>query len=193
MDVSVFLLKAIGEYIRLLYRSFNPRPLRDVSGEVVLITGAGHGIGREVALQLGKLGAIVICVDKNIENNQSTGAKIRSEGGYSWCYQCDVSNKEAVREMAARVRRDVGDVNILINNAGIMVTKQFLLQTEAEIESTVNVRLLVDDILSVTECWCSGQPDGSDLDTEGVPACHDQHGPRQHHLHVWPPRACRGS
>ena len=85
--MSVFLLKAIGEYIRLLYRSFIPRPLRDVagrnfvlfsfflivryySGEVVLVTGAGHGIGREVALQMANLGAIVICIDKNVENNK---------------------------------------------------------------------------------------------------------------------------
>ena len=139
LDISVFLLKTLGEYIRLTYRSFRPRPLRDVAGEVVLVTGAAHGIGREVALQLGRLGAIVICVDKNMESNNNTGAKIRAEGGYSWCYQCDVSDKVKVREMAARVRRDVGDVNILVNNAGIMVTKQFLLQTDAEIESTVNV------------------------------------------------------
>ena len=87
----MFLLKAIGEYIRLLFRSFIPRPLRDVAGifsfssfipsylstqdnyfpgEVVLVTGAGHGIGREVALQMAKLGAIVICIDKNVENNK---------------------------------------------------------------------------------------------------------------------------
>ena len=163
-----------------------------MSGEVVLVTGAGHGIGKEVALQLGRLGAIVVCVDKNRENNESTGAQVRAEGGHGWCYQCDVSDKTAVREMAARVRREVGDVNILINNAGIMVTKQFLLQTDAEIESTVNVRLglILFDILSVRAC--SGQPDGSGLGTERVPARHDQHGPRQHHLHVRPPRACRG-
>ena len=41
-----------------------------IAGEVVLVTGAGHGIGKEVALQLAKLGAIVICVDKNVERNK---------------------------------------------------------------------------------------------------------------------------
>lgn len=142
LDVSVFLLKAIGEYIRLLYRSFIPRPLRDVAGEVVLVTGAGHGIGREVALQMANLGAIVICIDKNVENNKATGAKIKSEGGCAWCYECDVSDRIAVKMMADRVRREVGDVNILFNNAGIMITKQFMQQTDDEIQSTINVNLL---------------------------------------------------
>ena len=57
----------------------------------------------------------------------------------AWCYECDVSQREAVREMAARVRAEVGDVNILVNNAGIMITKQFLQQTDEEIQSTINV------------------------------------------------------
>ena len=43
--------------------------------------------------------------------------------------------------MAEKVRKEVGDVNILINNAGIMITKQFLQQTEEEIQSTINVSL----------------------------------------------------
>ena len=71
---------------------------------------------------------------------RSTGAQIRVEGGNAWCYECDVSDKVAVGEMADRVRREVGDVNILVNNAGIMITKQFMQQTDQEIQSTINVR-----------------------------------------------------
>ena len=73
---------------------------------------------------------------------RATGAKIKSEGGCAWCYECDVSDRIAVKMMADRVRREVGDVNILFNNAGIMITKQFMQQTDDEIQSTINVNLL---------------------------------------------------
>jgi len=48
LDISVFLIKALSEYIRLTYRSLVPRPLRDIGGDVVLVTGAGHGLGRSL-------------------------------------------------------------------------------------------------------------------------------------------------
>lgn len=147
LDILVFMLKTLGEYIRLTYRSIVPRPLRSVSGEVVLITGAGHGIGREVALKLGGLGAIIICVDINQESNRHTVLEIKDKGGVAWGFQCDVSKKEAVHELGRRVRREVGDVNILVNNAGIMVTKQFMQFSDSEIENTVNVNLM-------GQVWC---------------------------------------
>ena len=53
-----------------------------------------------------------------------------------------MSDRDAVRDMADRVRREVGDVNILVNNAGIMVTKQFMQQTDEEIMATINVNLM---------------------------------------------------
>ena len=53
-----------------------------------------------------------------------------------------MSDRDAVREMADKVRREVGDVNILVNNAGIMVTKQFMQQTDQEIMATINVNLM---------------------------------------------------
>ena len=73
---------------------------------------------------------------------RATGEKIKSEGGCAWCYECDVSDRIAVKMMADRVRREVGDVNILVNNAGIMITKQFMQQTDDEIQSTINVNLM---------------------------------------------------
>lgn len=146
-DIMLFCLKAIGEYIRLAYRSFFPRPLRSVAGEVVLVTGAGHGIGQAVALKLASLGAIVVCVDLNEQTARETVTKIQENGGIGWAYHCDVSNKEAVQQLGKRVRKEVGDVNILINNAGIMVIKPFLQQSEQEIENTINVNLM-------GQLWC---------------------------------------
>lgn len=142
LDVVLFLLKAIGEYIRLAYRSVNPRPLRDVSGDVVLVTGAGHGIGKELALRLADLGCLVVCVDREAETNRSTVDEIKEAGGLAWAFQCDVSKREEVAEMARLVREEVGDVNILVNNAGIMVIKQFLQQSNQEVQDTINVNLL---------------------------------------------------
>ena len=62
---------------------------RYCTGEAVLVTGAGHGIGREVALQLAKLGAIVICVDKNTENNKSENQDIGAMFIDTYYYQID--------------------------------------------------------------------------------------------------------
>ena len=115
---------------------------REVAGEVALVTGAGHGVGREIAIQLASLGCKVACVDKDESMNACTVAMIKEDGGQAWGFVCDVSYKEEVFKMAAKVREEVGEVTILVNNAGVMVIKQFLEQSDAEVEDTVNVNLL---------------------------------------------------
>ncbi len=111
----------------------------------MLVTGAGHGIGRELALRLAGLGCLVVCVDRDGGTNRwalpttrsrATASDIKAGGGLAWAFQCDVSNREEVGEMARwgtvargysalrQVWEEVGDVNILVNNAGIMVIKQ---------------------------------------------------------------------
>ena len=64
--------RAIFEYWRQVYRFFRPRDLCPISGEVALVTGAGQGIGREVALQMARLGAVIVAVDINEETNNDT-------------------------------------------------------------------------------------------------------------------------
>lgn len=84
------------------------------------ITGAARGIGRELALRFSRLGARVACVDiEEVENNE-TANLINQEGGKSFSYKCDVSNREQIKIMHARVQKDLGPVDMLINNAGIV-------------------------------------------------------------------------
>ncbi|CAG4977135.1 unnamed protein product [Parnassius apollo] len=126
------------EILRSIYKWFIPNERKDIRGEVVLITGTGHGIGREMALRFARLGAKVVCVDINPQSNEETYNMITSELGYAFKYVCDVTDRTAVMALAEKVRKDVGDVDILVNNAGIMPCKPFLQQTEQEI------RLLMD-------------------------------------------------
>lgn len=142
MDVSLFLLKTIGEYIRLAYRTYTPRPLREVAGDVALVTGAGHGMGRQLALRLASLGCLVVCIDRDGDTNKTTVSDIQEAGGIAWAFQCDVSKSEEVAKMARQVREEVGDVNILVNNAGIMVIKQLLQHSDSEVQDTMDVNLL---------------------------------------------------
>lgn len=62
-------------------RLFVPAVESSVTGEVVLCTGTGHGIGREIALQYARLGAIVVCVDIDEPTNALTVQQIEQEGG----------------------------------------------------------------------------------------------------------------
>lgn len=67
-------------YLRGVYRFFIPRSKRSIEGEIGLVTGAGCGIGRQLALQLGRLGVIVICLDVDEESNNETVKLVEATG-----------------------------------------------------------------------------------------------------------------
>lgn len=141
-DIVDFFLKAILEYIRLAYRCVVPRTEKSVAGDVALITGAGQGIGRQLARVLGKLGTIVVCVDVNEETNLETVKIVQEEGGMAFGYKCDVSIREQVDNLAKAIRSEVGDINILINNAGVLYCRPFIQHTAQQIEKIVQTNLM---------------------------------------------------
>ncbi|XP_046813641.1 short-chain dehydrogenase/reductase family 16C member 6-like isoform X2 [Vespa crabro] len=143
VDVLLTLLKILYCIGEAIYKLFVPTKEKDVTGEIVLITGTGHGIGKELALKYASLGATVVCWDLNQEMNQETVAEIKKMGGTSaYAYKCDVTDREEVLRVAERVKEEVGNVTILINNAGIMPCHSFLDYTPEEIRKIFDVNVL---------------------------------------------------
>ncbi|MCR4265450.1 SDR family NAD(P)-dependent oxidoreductase [Nitratireductor sp. ZSWI3] len=92
----------------------------DIEGCVAVVTGAGQGNGRALALGLARAGALVALCDVNGEKAGETAATIQAEGGRALAAMVDVADPAACRNFAARVRLELGDAAILVNNAGII-------------------------------------------------------------------------
>jgi NAD(P)-dependent dehydrogenase (short-subunit alcohol dehydrogenase family) len=144
IDLVIFLCKAVIIYVDEAYHRLRPRQKRtkSLTGQVVLVVGAGHGVGRELAMQFARLGAKVVCWDLNQEENGSTVDDIRTLGHSAYGYQCDVSQRAEVFKVATQVRQEIGNVSVIVNNATIKPSHPFLSHNVMEIQRNIAVNLL---------------------------------------------------
>ncbi len=98
-----------------------PAEARDfsVKDQVVLVTGSGQGIGRELARQFAAAGAISVIADLSIVNSENVAKEIADAGGRSLALSVDVSKKESVDAMVSAVHKEFGRIDVLVNNASI--------------------------------------------------------------------------
>ncbi|CAN5545131.1 SDR family NAD(P)-dependent oxidoreductase [soil metagenome] len=89
-----------------------------VGGKVVMITGASSGIGEASAKRTAAAGARVLLVARTKEKLDDLAAGIEAEGGEAAVYQCDLTDTDAIAEMAARALDEQGEIDVLVNNAG---------------------------------------------------------------------------
>ncbi|KAI4893418.1 hypothetical protein NFI96_033632 [Prochilodus magdalenae] len=98
--------------------------LKDVEGEIVLVTGAANGLGKWIAKELGRLGATLVLWDVNWESLDKTAKELRRGLDVRvYAYACDCSRRTEVYRVAEMVKKEVGDVSILVNNAGVVTGK----------------------------------------------------------------------
>jgi dihydroanticapsin dehydrogenase len=90
-----------------------------ISGKVCVVTGAGSGIGRATALRFAAEGAHVLCADVNADSVVATAAEIAAAGGSAKARQVDVADSRAVDAMIADAVESFGQLDVLVNNAGV--------------------------------------------------------------------------
>eukprot|EP01135_Chromosphaera_perkinsii_P010458 Nk52_evm21s2133 gene=Nk52_evmTU21s2133 len=115
---------------------------KNVAGEIVLITGGASGIGRLMALEFAKKGSILVIVDIQEEAMKSVAFEIQAIGAKCSWYVCDLSDRNSIYATADKIKQNVGDVDILINNAGIVTGKTLLDCPDALIQKTFEVNTI---------------------------------------------------
>lgn len=105
--------------------------MSQLTNQIAVVTGAGRGIGRAIALRFAAEGADIVAISRTTENAEKAAAEVRALGRRAWAYGLDVSDSAAVNQSAEKILADTGSrVDILINNAG--VTRDALLMRMSE-------------------------------------------------------------
>ncbi len=112
-----------------------------LSNQIAVVTGAGRGIGRAIALQFAAAGADVVCVSRTAENATRIAAEIQALGRRSWGLAVDVSDPAAVTAAAATILADAGRVDVLVNNAGVTRDGLLMRMSEADWDAVLNTNL----------------------------------------------------
>ncbi len=114
----------------------------ELKNKVVIVTGSSKGIGKQIAILLAQNGAKVVVNHSNSEEQaNNTVAAILKSGGTAFSVKADVSNKEEVTRMFDVAIARYGKVDVLINNAGTMISKELKDNTEEDFNKQFNVNV----------------------------------------------------
>ena len=115
--------------------------MSQLANQVAVVTGAGRGIGRAIALAFAQAGADIVCVSRTAENSEKVAGEVRALGRKAWAHAMDVADGAAVEAAAEKVLAEAGRVDILVNNAGITRDGLLMRMSEADWDTVLNTNL----------------------------------------------------
>jgi NAD(P)-dependent dehydrogenase (short-subunit alcohol dehydrogenase family) len=125
-----------------------------LAGRIAAVTGGGSGIGRAIALGYARQGARVVILDVNAAAAALTAKTILQEGGEAWSLQFDVTERDMCRERAAEIGETIGNVSILVNNAGINRRNAFTADRETVIKDWQDIMSVnLNGVFNVTHAF----------------------------------------
>jgi 3-oxoacyl-[acyl-carrier protein] reductase len=116
--------------------------MSDFKDKIVLVTGGSRGIGRAIALEFGRRGATVVINFRSSEAEANDVLEqVKAAGGNGQIYQADVSDADAVDEMIKAVTKDYGQLDVLVNNAGVTRDNVIMMLKPEDFDVVVNTNL----------------------------------------------------
>src|SRR5262252_8353634 len=112
--------------------------MSQLANQIAVVTGAGRGLGRAIALKFATEGADVVCVSRTAENSEKVAAEVRASGRKAWAYAVDVSNASAVSAACEKIVGEIGRLDILVNNAGITRDGLLMRMSEEDWDTVLN-------------------------------------------------------
>ena len=115
--------------------------MSQLANQIAVVTGAGRGIGRAIALKFAAEGADVVCVSRTQENSEKVAAEILALGRKAWAFAVDVADAAAVSAAAEKILAECGKVDILVNNAGVTRDGLLMRMADEDWDTVLNTNL----------------------------------------------------
>ncbi|XP_020661053.3 estradiol 17-beta-dehydrogenase 11 [Pogona vitticeps] len=142
LEIPLFLLITLYSYLEAIVKFFIPVKKKSISGEIALITGSGHGLGRATAYEFAKRQCTVILWDINKKGVEETAEECKRLGATAHAFVVDCSKREEIYRAADKVKEEIGDVSILMNNAGVVSPTDVLSTEDHDIQKMFEVNIL---------------------------------------------------
>ena len=115
--------------------------MSQLTNQIAVVTGAGRGIGRAIALKFANEGADLVVVSRTQENSEKVAAEIRALGRQAWAFAVDVADSAAVSASAEKIMAEATKVDILVNNAGVTRDGLVMRMSDADWDTVLDTNL----------------------------------------------------
>lgn len=115
--------------------------MSQLANQIAIVTGAGRGIGRAIALKFAAEGADVVCISRTAENSEKVATEVRALGRKSWAQAVDVADATAVAAAVESTLTEAGRVDILVNNAGLTRDGLLVRMSESDWDAVLDTNL----------------------------------------------------